>query len=179
MQIERVDENMWVEIYQQFLDIIFRFFDKGIILLSILGSIFLSAIGFPKEIITFIFFLTIIDIVTKHLSIVVVNYGSFSLSNYAKAWQDRYLTSRQLKNSLCIKIILYSGLLYISHQLSIIDGILLGKEISCVLYNAIILIEISSILESFIDMGLTGLKPILDFIKNMQTQLFIKKENKK
>lgn len=171
-------DNMWNEIYQQGADIIVRFFDKGILLLSFIFGIFLSQIGYPKQIIVFIVALTLIDIVSKHLSIVIVNYKSLSFSNYIKAWCERVLTSRQLKNGICIKTIMYACLLYISHQLGIIDGILFGKEISYILYNAIILVEISSILENFIDCGFKSLIPLLSFIKGKQKQLFGTKNKK-
>ena len=169
---ERVDENnMWGEIYQQALDVITRFFDKGILFLSIIGSLFLSAIGFPKQIIIFIVALTLIDLVSKHISIVIINYKSLSISNYIKSWQEKVLTSRQLKNGIFVKTIMYACLLYISHQLGIIEGILFGKEISYIIYNSIILVEVSSILENGIDMGGTGLVPLLDFIKNKYKQI--------
>ena len=170
--MEEVNENMWNEVYQQGADIIVRFFDKGILLLSFIFGIFLGAIGYPKEVIAFITILTIIDILTKHLSIVVENYGSLSFSNYITAWKERILTSRQLKNGVCVKTIMYGCLLYISNQLGIIDGILFGKEISGVLYSAIVLVEISSVLENLIAMGNKSLSPILDFVKDKQKQLF-------
>ena len=179
MYIREVDDDdMWGEVYQAGFDIVSRFFDKGILFLSFIFGVFLSAIGYPREIILFIVVLTIIDLVTKHLSIVVVNYGSLSFKNYKQGWIDQKLTSRQLKNGLCLKTILYASLLYICNQLCIVDGILFGKEISGILYNAIILVEISSVLENFIDIGCMGLIPIRDYIKNKQKQLFGEKINK-
>lgn len=171
--MERVDENnMWNEIYQHTWEIIIRFFDKGILLLSIIGGLFLSAIGYPKQIIVFIVALTLIDIFTKHISIVIANYGSLSLSNYFTAWKEKVLTSRQLKNGISVKTILYASLLYVAHQLGIIEGILFGKEISGILYSAIVLVELSSVLENGIAMGGTWLIPILDLVKNKFKQLF-------
>jgi len=171
--MERVDDNnMWGEIYQQILDIVTKFFDKGILLLSIISSIFLSAIGFPKQVIVFIVALTLIDIFTKHISIVIVKYGSLSLSNYCTAWKEKVLTSRQLKNGISVKTILYASLLYIAHQLGVIDGILFGKEISGILYSSIVLVELSSVLENGIAMGGTWLVPVLDLVKNKFKQLF-------
>ena len=170
---------MWNEIWRQSTDTTIRFFDKGTLLLSFIFGIFLGAIGYPKQIIVFIAVLTLIDILTKHLSLVVINYGSLSFSNYTTAWKEKVLTSRQLKNGVCVKTIMYSCLLYISNQLCIIDGIIFGKEISGILYSAIALVEISSVLENGIAMGNSNLTPMLEFIKNKQKQLFVSKEEKK
>jgi hypothetical protein len=52
--VEEVDENMWNEIYQQGLDTIVRFFDKGVIFFSLTFGLILSAIGYPKSVIVFI-----------------------------------------------------------------------------------------------------------------------------
>lgn len=71
MYVKEVD-NMWSELYQQWIDFIIRFFDKGILLVSFILGLFLNQIGYPKQIIAFIVVLTIIDIITKHLSIVVL-----------------------------------------------------------------------------------------------------------
>jgi len=179
--VKEVDENMWNEIYQQGTDTIVRFFDKGILLLSIIFGTFLGAIGYPKEVILFITILTVIDILTKHLSIVIVKYGSLNFANYFSAWKEKVLTSRQLKNGICVKTILYGCLLYISNQLGIIDGILFGKEISGILYSAIVLVEVSSVLENGIAMGNKSLIPVLEFVQNKFKQLFetkSKEENK-
>jgi len=172
LTVKEVDENMWNEVWNQGLDTITRFFDKGILLLSIIGALFLSAIGFPKQIIVFIVALTIIDIISKHISIVIVNYGSLSFKNYFTGWKEKVLTSRQLKNGIGVKTIMYASLLYISHQLGIVEGILFGQEISYVIYNSIILVEISSILENFIAMGNKSLIPVLGFIQNKYKQIF-------
>jgi len=179
--VKEVDKNnMWNEIWYQALEVITRFFDKGILILSIIGSIFLSAIGFPKQIIFFIVALTLIDIVSKHISIVIVNYGSLSFANYTKAWKEKILTSRQLKNGISVKTIMYASLMYIAHQLGIIEDIMFGKQISYIIYNSIVLVEISSVLENGIVMGGTWLIPIRDFIKNKYKQLFeIKSEEVK
>lgn len=179
MYVKEVEENMWNEVYQQGMDIMVRFFDKGTLILSFILGVFLNQIGYPKQIISFIAILAIIDILTKHLSVVIVNYNSLSFSNYIVAWKEKKLTSRQLKNGISIKTILYSGLLYIAHQLSVVDGIFLGKEISYTIYNCIVLVELSSVLENFIDMGGKELIPIRDYIKNKQKQLFGKKSNNK
>jgi len=172
-------DNMWNEIYQHGLDTITRFFDKGILTLSIIFGVFLSQIGYPKQIIMFIVALTIIDIISKHVSIVIVNYGSLSFKNYFIAWKKKILKSRQLKNGICVKTIMYSAILYIAHQLGIINEIMFGKEISYILYNSIALVEISSILENFIAMGNKSLVPILEFIKNKYKQILgLSKDNK-
>jgi len=171
MYVKEVNENMWDEIYLQGVDIITRFFDKWILLLSIIWTMVLSAIGFPNQIIVFIVGLVIIDLISKHISIVIANYGSLTFKNYFNAWGTRVLTSRQLKNGIGVKTIMYACLLYISNQLAIVDGILLGQEISYVIYNSIILVEISSILENFIIMGGKGLQPLSDYIKNKYRQI--------
>jgi len=175
--VKEVDD-MWGELYQQGVDIIVRFFDKTILLLSFIFGIFLSQIGFPKEILLFICILTIIDLITKHLSIVVVNYGSLSLKNYKQGWIDQKLTSRQLKNGVCLKVILYSFALYIANQMLIIDGILFGKEVSGIIYSALVFVELASILENGINCGCSGLSPFLNYIKNKQKEIFNIKEDK-
>jgi len=177
--VKEVDKNnMWDEIYLQALDIITRFFDKGILILSFIFGVFLSQIGYPKEIVVFILVLSIVDILTKHISIVITNYSSLNFSNYFKAWQEKKLTSRQLKNGISVKVILYAILMYISNQLCVVDGILFGKEISGVIYSAIVFVEVSSVLENGIAMGGSGLIPVRDFIKNKYKQILGLDKNK-
>jgi hypothetical protein len=162
---------MWNEIFQQGYDITIRFFDKGILFLSTIIGVFLSSIGYPKQVIAFVVGLTILDIITKQISQVIINYKLFTLRNYFKAWKDKFLTSRQLKNGICVKVILYGFVLYSAHQLSVIPEIYLGKEISGVLYTALCLIEISSVFENFDDSGAKGLKPFLNFFRDKQKQV--------
>jgi hypothetical protein len=169
--VEEVDNRMWNEIYQQFVDIIVRFFDKGVLLLSLIFGAFLSIIGYPKQVIVFIVALTLIDIITKHISEVIFNYKLLNWHNYIKAWQDRILTSRQLKNGICVKVILYSCILYIANQLGIIPEILFGSEISGILYSLLCFVEISSILENAIHSGRTELIPLYNFFKNKQKEV--------
>ena len=170
-------DNMWNEIYLQGVDIAHRFFDKTIIFLSLIFGSFLGAIGYPKEIIVFILILSIIDIISKHLSEVIYKYKELTWSNYWLAWKEKILTSRELKNGVCVKLIMYSIALYVANQLCIINGILFGKEISGVIYSALVFVEISSILENVIHGGCTSLIPLRDYVRNKQKQIF-KSKNK-
>jgi hypothetical protein len=94
-----------------------------------------------------------------------------TLHSYFQAWRDRVLTSRQLKNGITIKVILYSFVLYVANQLTVIPEIFLGNEISGVLYSSLVFVEVSSILENFIESGVKGLVPLLNFFKNKQKEI--------
>lgn len=146
-------------------------FNKVVMGLSLVFGTILSAIGYPKQVLGFILILTIIDTATKHYSIVKINYNAFTLKNYLRAWKDRNLTSRGLKNGLGIKTILYLPVLFVAHQVSILPEIIWGKEISNILYSLIAIIEFRSILENFEDCGAKGLSSILKFIKGKEEAL--------
>ncbi len=145
--------------------------NKAILGLSLVFGIILSAIGYPKQVLAFILFLTIIDTLTKHYSIVRINYGKFTLQTYCKAWKERKLTSRGLKNGLGIKTILYLPVLFVAHQVNILDEIMFGHEISNSLYSLLAIIEFRSILENFEDCGVRVLSGILKFIKVKEKSL--------
>jgi len=170
---------MWIEIYNQAMDLCIRFFDKTVILLSLILGSFLGAIGYSKSIVLFVAIISIVDIFTKHISLVFANYDYFSLSTYRKAWEDKILTSRELKNGVFCKTAMYSFLLYVSHQLTIIPEIFLGNEASGIIYTAVCIVEISSIIENFIVMGGTGLIPLLQYFKNKLKMIPDIKESEK
>lgn len=171
MHTKEVDKNMWNEIYLHAYNVLSLMFNKALILISLVFGLFLSSIGYPKEILIFILTLIIIDLVTKQGLIVVINYGKFTLKNYKNAWVDRHLTSRAIKNGISVKVILYSPILYFAHQLGVIPEILYGSVISSVLYTLIILTEISSIFENGIASGKKGLIPFLNFINRRKEEL--------
>lgn len=169
--MEEVNKTMWQEVLDQSYQTLTLLFNKGIFFTSVLFGTFLSAIGYPKEVFLFILILVLIDLITKQYSIVVSNFKSFSLRNYKQAWINKNLTSRQIKNGITIKIILYSPILYISNKLGVIPEILYGSVISNILYTMLVLTEISSIFENFIECGYTGLIPFLKFINNKKDKL--------
>lgn len=179
--MEEVNKNnMWNDVIEQTQYILALLFDKGLFITSLIFGIFLNAIGYPKEIFIFILSLVIIDIFTKQGSIVIIYYGKFTIRNYIQAWIDRHLTSREIKNGVTVKAILYSPFLYIANTICMLPQIIHGELISSVMYTMIVFIEISSITENFIDSGNKSLIPLLNFIKSKQKQIFgNKEENKK
>jgi hypothetical protein len=173
------NNNMWGEILDQVQYIFALLFSKGLIFLSLVFGVFFNAIGYPKEIFIFILTLIIIDLFTKQGSIVIIHYGKFTIKNYMQAWIDRHLTSREIKNGITVKIILYSPFLYIANTIGTLPQIIYGNLISSVMYTMIALVEISSITENFIDSGHKSLIPFRDFIRSKQKQLFGGKEESK
>ena len=146
-------------------------FNKVILFFSVLGGVLLSAIGYPKEVLMFILTMVVIDLLTKQYAIVKVSYGSFTLRNYCKAWKDKKLTSRELKNGIGVKTFLYMPVLYMAHKASVVPEILYGNVISNVMYTLLIIVEFTSMIENFILAGHTLFVPFLKFIKSKQQQI--------
>lgn len=161
----------YTQIIKQIQDTLSVLFDKTTLFLSTIIGIFLSAIGFPNEIVVFVIILIALDIIIKQYSVVVMNYKYFTFHNYFKAWKDRKLTSRQMKHGIGVKTILYVPVLYIAHQFTIIPEILGGNVVSHIMYTALILTEIASIFESFNDCGYSQVLPLLKIIKSKQKEL--------
>lgn len=143
----------------------------GIWLVSLIVGTLGTALGYPKQVLIVILIAIILDTLTKWYSIVTVNYKQFTLPNFFKAWKDKNLTSRALKNGVGSKTIMYLPVLYLAHQASILPQIIGGVTMSNVLYTIILLIEGISIIENFIDCGYTGLTPILNFFKKKQEEV--------
>lgn len=148
-------------------------------LFSVLLGALLTALGYPKEVLVFIVVLIIVDILTKHYSLVRAKYNTFTLRKYFTAWKERVLTSRGMKNGIGVKVILYTPVLYIAHKASVLPEIMYGQTISSVLYSFLIIIEVVSILENYVDAGHTNLIPFLKFFKKKQLELFGEDFNKK
>jgi len=134
---------------------------KGGLFFSFLLTAFLTAIGFPSQTIYFIIFLIICDILTRFHTTVYKHCGCFSIRLFFKAWKEKVLSSKKLKNGLFTKILFYSILLYIAHQCKISDELYLGTVISNFIYSSIIILDIISILEN---MGESNFK-MASFIK--------------
>jgi hypothetical protein len=134
---------------------------KGGLFFSFLLTTFLTAIGFPSQTIYFIIFLIICDILTRFHATVYKHCGYFSIRLFFKAWKEKVLSSKKLKNGLFTKILFYSILLYIAHQCKISDELYLGTVISNFMYSSIIILDIISILEN---MGESNFK-MASFIK--------------
>lgn len=159
-------------IYSHFIDFCKLFFNRTLWIVSILLGTCLSAIGYPKQVLVFIMTLSVMDIVTKHYSIVTLNYGYFSIGNYFRAWRDKNLTSRAMKTGLGIKVMLYSFVLYVAHQVSVLPEIMYSGSISNTLYTMVMLIETISISENFVDCGYKGFALFLQFFKGRHAQIF-------
>ena len=165
---------MFTEILHQALIILQAMLNKTLLFLSIVISIFFSAIGYPKEVIVFILVLVIIDLITKQSSLIITKYGQFTIHNYISGWIDKpaVLTSRALKNGICVKTILYSPVLYMAHQFTVIPQMICGNIIANTFYTLLILVEISSIFENFIASGFTFFIPFLKYAKKKQDDIF-------
>lgn len=162
---------MWKEIFEQAQEILQVLLSKTIIVVSAIIGGFLSAIGYPKEVVLVILTLVIIDLATKHFSIVVIHYGEFTMRNYWRAWKDRHLKSRIMKNHICVKTILYSPLLYIAHKCTIMPEVLIGGAISSILYTGLLLTECQSIMENFIEAGYTDMIPFYGIFKKKKNEI--------
>jgi len=139
---------------------------------SLVLGIFLSAIGYPKEILIFIAALVVIDVLTKHYSIVVINYKVFSFANYYKAsFIDKKITSKAMRVGTSVKAVCYLPILYIANQASIIPEIFGGQQISMIFYSWLVIIEIKSILENLHDCGSTFVDPLLRLINKKKKQI--------
>ena len=146
---------------------------KTIWILSLGFGIFLSIIGYPKEVVVFVLALCLIDIASKHLSIVVSNYQVFTIKTYLKAWKEKKLTSRAMKNGTGVKVMLYTPILYIANQLTLgnlSESILFANQIGNILYTLLGFIEFSSILENFVDSGHDELLPFLNFLRKKEKE---------
>ncbi|WP_336786969.1 phage holin family protein [Paenibacillus sp. MMO-177] len=167
---------MWKTVLSQFLEMLHSMFNHAVLLLSFVLGVFLSAIGYPKEVLSFIFWLIIIDLCTKHYSIVVMNYGRFSIGNYISGWRDRHLTSRGMKNGVGVKALLYTPILFIAHKLSIVPEVVFGGAMSNILYSLLMIIEIISILENLGDAGHKEVKPLVQLFKRKKKELLEEEE---
>lgn len=156
----------------QLSDMLQTMFHYLVLALSFVLGVFLSAIGYPKEVLSFIFWLIIIDLATKHYSITVINYGRFTVGNYVHAWGDRFLTSRGMKNGLGVKAILYTPILFIAHKLSVVDEVVFGDAMSNILYSLLMIIEIISVLENLSDAGHKEIKPLIKLFRKKKDELF-------
>ena len=145
--------------------------DKAVWLISfVLGGI-LTAIGYPKEVLVFIAYLIAIDLLSKWFSIVKVCYGDFTWKNYWKAWAEKKLTSRQLKNGLGVKAIVYLPILYVAQKASILPEIIGGQYASQLFYSLMIVIEGKSIMENFRDAGYTQANSFLKIFNQKEKAL--------
>lgn len=162
---------MWKSIYDQVHHLTVELGNWLVWLWSFLLGAFLSAIGYPKEVLSFLFWLIMIDLVTKHYAIVRAKFGTFTLRNYFKGWTSRILTSRSIKDGLGVKAMLYTPVLYIAHKLTVVDEILLADTMSLILYSLLVIIEIISILENFDDAGHREVAPFLKLFRKRKREL--------
>ena len=162
---------MWKSIANQIGESVQTMCNTVVWTFSFLLGAFLSAIGYPKEVLSFIFWLVIIDLITKQYSIVVVKFGSFTVRTYLDGWRQRVLTSRGLKDGLGVKALLYTPILYIAHKMSIVQELMFGSALSSVLYSLLIIIEIISILENFDDAGHKEVAPLVRLFKKKKGEI--------
>jgi hypothetical protein len=147
--------------------------NKFILIFNIVLTAFLTAIGYPSQVINFILILIILDVLTRWYAEVVKRYGHFSIYNFLKAWKpkEKALSSKQLKKGLFEKIFFYGIFLFIAYQTSIIEQMTFGTIISNFLYSIMIILDSISIFENIVDSGYTSAKPILDFFKRKKTEI--------
>lgn len=147
-------------------------FEKGGIIFSFILTVFLTAIGYPKGVITFIIVLVIVDILTRWYSEVHKHYKEFTLKTFLNAWKDGILSSKKLKQGLFTKIFFYAILLYFAHQTSIIPELGFGIIISNFIYSVIIILDMISVFENMIQAGFTKVRPILNLLERKKDELF-------
>jgi hypothetical protein len=153
--------------------------NKFILIFNIVLTAFLSAIGYPKPVITFIIVLIFLDVITRWYAEVIKKYGHFNLLNFIKAWKksEKVLSSKMLKKGLFEKIFFYAIFLFIAHQTSIIEQMQFGQVISNFLYTIMITLDLISIGENMVDSGFDSAKPILDFFKRKKTEIIGTEDN--
>ncbi|MGE6227643.1 hypothetical protein [Paenibacillus chitinolyticus] len=162
---------MWKSVFTQLFEMLSTMFHGTVVFLSIILGVILSAIGYPKEVLNFIFWMIVIDLCTKHYSIIVIHYKRFNLSNYINGWRDRFLTSRGMKDGLGVKALLYIPILYIAHKLSVIPEVVFGSAMSSILYSLLLIIEIISVLENLSDAGHTEVRPLVKLFRKKKDEL--------
>jgi hypothetical protein len=145
--------------------------NKFVIMLGFVGGTVLTAIGYPKQVLFFILWLIVADTITKHYSIVVINYKEFTLGNYRRAWKDKNLSSRGLKNGWGIKGLFYFPILFFAHQASILPEIIWGEIISNTIYSMLSIIEMRSIFENFEDAGYKRYSSVFKFISLKEDEM--------
>lgn len=144
---------------------------KGGLIFSFILTGILSLIGFPKQIINFIIFLFIMDILTRWYAVVIVNYGQFSLKNFYKAWKDKHLNSKSLKRGVFAKIFIYFVILVIAHQAGITQEFIVGQVVGSFLYSILIILDCISIFENLLESGFAIANPILKFFRSKKDDI--------
>jgi hypothetical protein len=149
---------------------------KGGLVLSFCLTLFLNAIGYPKQVILFIAFLIIADILTRFHSEVYKHYGYFSIQKFFQAWSssEKVLTSRKLKNGFFTKIFFYSILLYIAHQTGITNELYFGKFVSNFMYSSLIILDSISICENMSESNFANANFIKKFFEKQRDNLMEK-----
>ena len=145
---------------------------RGGILLSFLITLFLSAIGYPKQVIVFVVVLMIADVVSRWVAEVVMAYDYFDLINFFKAWRYKVLNSKKLKSGLYVKIFYYAIILFIAHQASITEELAFGQLISNFLYSILIVLDCISIMENATESHFEKAVPILCYMKRIKNKVF-------
>jgi hypothetical protein len=159
-------------IMSKFLTVWNYLFEKGGIIFSFVLTVFLTAIGYPKGVITFIIALVIVDILTRWYSEVHKHYKEFTLKTFYVAWKDGILSSKKLKQGLFTKIFFYAILLYFAHQTSVIPELGFGVIISNFIYSVIIILDMISVFENMIQAGFTKVRPILNMLERKKDEMF-------
>jgi hypothetical protein len=145
--------------------------NKFMLIFNFILTAFLSAIGYPSQVIKFIVVLIFLDVITRWYAEIVKEYKHFNLYYFFKAWRDKVLTSKKLKKGLFEKIFFYAIFLFIAYQVSIIEQMQFGQVISNFLYSIMIILDTISIFENMVDSGFDSAKPILDFFKRKKTEI--------
>jgi hypothetical protein len=149
------------------------FINSTVWIISSIIGVFLSAIGYPREIVLFILILALIDIITKLYALTVINVGYFSCKNFFKTWlRDRKISSLEMKSGIFAKVCIYGTLLYAANSLIICQNDLwYAVAISNTIYTALVLLELSSILENFSDCGYKNFDILLKFFRKKQEEV--------
>jgi len=144
---------------------------KGGIVFSFVLTAIITLIGFPKQVINFIIFLFVMDILTRWYTIVVVNYKYFTFKNFIQAWKDKKLNSKSLKRGIFVKLFIYFIILVMAHQAGITNEFIFGQVVSNFLYSILIILDCISIFENLLESGFAGANPILQFFKNKKNEI--------
>jgi hypothetical protein len=151
---------------------------QGGLILSLILTTILSAIGYPKQIIIFILLLIIIDVLTRWIAEVIMAYRQFTLYTFCKAWKDKVLNSKKLKHGIFLKIIFYTILLYIANQTGTIKEITFGQIISQFIYSTLVILDLISIAENMLDAGFSNAKFLVKYFKKKQLEIMGTNEEK-
>lgn len=138
-------------------------------------SVVLAFLGLDQSVSHFILILVIADLLTKWYSLVVRNYGSFSVANLIMAFHKGVINSHRLRKGVFGKLFMYCVMIFIAsrlHSKDVSSVVILADYISQFIYTTLVISEVLSILENFRDCGHSIAEAILNKVCRKTQSLF-------